>query len=77
MKDILERIKQKDPEQKEFHQAVGEVFESVKPVLDRNPQYRKAKILERIVEPERVIMFRVPWFDDGGKFRSTGASVYK
>jgi len=42
MKDILERIKQKDPEQKEFHQAVGEVFESVKPVLDRNPQYRKA-----------------------------------
>ncbi len=69
MKDILERIKQKDPEQKEFHQAVGEVFESVKPVLDRNPQYRKAKILERIVEPERVIMFRVPWFDDRGEIQ--------
>ena len=69
MKDILERIKQKDPEQKEFHQAVGEVFESVKPVLDRNPEYRKAKILERIVEPERVIMFRVPWLDDRGEIQ--------
>jgi glutamate dehydrogenase (NADP+) len=57
----------KNPEQKEFHQAVREVVESLVPVLDRHPQYRKAKILERIVEPERVIMFRVPWVDDQGE----------
>ncbi len=56
----------KNPEQKEFHQAVHEVVESLMPVLDRHPEYRKAKILERIVEPERVIMFRVPWVDDKG-----------
>ncbi|HSM88383.1 MAG TPA: NADP-specific glutamate dehydrogenase, partial [Desulfobacterales bacterium] len=52
--------------EKEFHQAVGEVMDSVKPVLDRNPIYRKARIPERIVEPERVILFRVPWVDDQG-----------
>jgi glutamate dehydrogenase (NADP+) len=56
----------KNPEQKEFHQAVHEVVESLLPVLDRHPEYRRAKILERIVEPERVIMFRVPWVDDKG-----------
>ncbi|MCK4660817.1 MAG: NADP-specific glutamate dehydrogenase [Phycisphaerae bacterium] len=57
----------KNPEQKEFHQAVQEVTESLMPVLDKHPEYRKAKILERIVEPERVIMFRVPWVDDSGE----------
>ena len=57
----------KNPEQKEFHQAVTEVVESLMPVLDKHPEYRKAKILERIVEPERVIMFRVPWVDDKGE----------
>ena len=57
----------KNPEQKEFHQAVHEVVESLMPVLDKHPEYRKAKILERIVEPERVIMFRVPWVDDQGE----------
>jgi glutamate dehydrogenase (NADP+) len=57
----------KNPEQKEFHQAVHEVAESLMPVLDKHPEYRKAKILERIVEPERVIMFRVPWVDDSGE----------
>jgi glutamate dehydrogenase (NADP+) len=62
----MEIIKARDPHEKEFHQAVSEVVESVKPVLDRNPQYRRAKILERITEPERVIMFRVPWMDDAG-----------
>ncbi len=65
MSDIL-GIKQKDPEQKEFHQAVQEVFESVKPVLDRNPEYGQASIMERITEPERTITFRVPWMDDAG-----------
>ncbi len=69
MTDILLMVKSKDPNEKEFHQAVGEVMESVKPVLDRNPQYRKAKIIERLVEPERVIMFRVPWLDDQGEIQ--------
>ncbi len=69
MTDILQMVKSKDPNEKEFHQAVGEVMESVKPVLDRNPQYRKAKIIERLVEPERVIMFRVPWLDDQGEIQ--------
>jgi glutamate dehydrogenase (NADP+) len=57
----------KNPEQKEFHQAVHEVVESLMPVIDKHPEYRKAKILERIVEPERVILFRVPWVDDHGE----------
>ncbi|WP_291327280.1 NADP-specific glutamate dehydrogenase [Desulfovibrio sp. UCD-KL4C] len=64
--DILELIKNRDPNEREFHQAVSEVLESIKPVLDRNPEYRSAGILERIVEPERVLMFRVPWVDDDG-----------
>jgi len=66
MADILEAVKNKDPNEREFHQAVSEVVESVTPVLDRNPEYRSAKILERLIEPERVIMFRVPWMDDQG-----------
>jgi glutamate dehydrogenase (NADP+) len=66
MSDILEIIKARDPQEREFHQAVGEVMESVKPVLDQNPIYRQAKIPQRLVEPERVIMFRVPWADDQG-----------
>ena len=66
MTDILEIIKARDPQEREFHQAVSEVMESVKPVLDQNPIYRQAKIPQRLVEPERVIMFRVPWADDQG-----------
>jgi len=66
MSDIMQVISNRDRHEKEFHQAVGEVMESVMPVLERNPVYRKAKILERLVEPERVIMFRVPWLDDKG-----------
>ncbi|WP_027180472.1 NADP-specific glutamate dehydrogenase [Maridesulfovibrio bastinii] len=64
--DIYERIKNRDPNETEFHQAVFEVVESIKPVLEMHPEFRSANILERIVEPERVIMFRVPWMDDGG-----------
>lgn len=64
MSDIMELVKKKNPEEKEFHQAVSEVIDSVKPVLDRYPEYRQAAVLERIVEPERVIMFRIPWMDD-------------
>ncbi|MCP4373516.1 MAG: NADP-specific glutamate dehydrogenase [Deltaproteobacteria bacterium] len=65
--DIMQVVKNKDPQEREFHQAVSEVMESVKPVLDQNPVYRQAKILDRIVEPERVILFRVPWMDDQGE----------
>jgi glutamate dehydrogenase (NADP+) len=67
MSDILEFIKARDPGEKEFHQAVQEVLETVQPVLDRNPEYRQSAVLERITEPERVIMFRVPWMDDQGQ----------
>ena len=69
MSDILRVIKDRDPGEKEFHQAVNEVLESVQPVLDRNPEYRQTAILERITEPERVIMFRVPWMDDQGQVK--------
>jgi glutamate dehydrogenase (NADP+) len=62
----MEYVKSRDPHEKEFHQAVSEVMDSVKPVLDQNPIYRRARIPERLVEPERVILFRVPWLDDQG-----------
>jgi glutamate dehydrogenase (NADP+) len=67
MTDILQMIKNRDPGEREFHQAVYEVVESVKPVLDRSPEFRKDAVLERITEPERVILFRVPWMDDQGQ----------
>jgi glutamate dehydrogenase (NADP+) len=63
---LMSDVKAKDPAQPEFHQAVHEVAESIELVLDRHPEYRSAKILERIIEPERAIMFRVPWVDDAG-----------
>jgi glutamate dehydrogenase (NADP+) len=66
MSDILKIINARDPGEREFHQAVREVIDSVKPVLDQNPQYRQEAVLERIVEPERVITFRIPWLDDRG-----------
>jgi len=62
--EVIEGIRTKNPAEPEFHQATQEVFESLVPVLDRHPEYRSAKLLERIAEPERVIMFRVPWMDD-------------
>jgi glutamate dehydrogenase (NADP+) len=64
MDTLIGQIRDRDPEQHEFHQAVQEVVESVKPVLDRNLEYRQQSVLNRITEPERVIMFRVPWMDD-------------
>jgi glutamate dehydrogenase (NADP+) len=64
---ILNIVKAKNPAEPEFHQAVLEVVESLKPALARHPEYQENKILERITEPERVLMFRVPWFDDKGK----------
>ncbi|MCZ7554890.1 MAG: NADP-specific glutamate dehydrogenase [Bacteroidia bacterium] len=64
--DFMNEVKAKNPAQPEFHQAVEEVIGSLLPVVDKHPEFRKAKILERIVEPERVIMFRIPWVDDNG-----------
>ena len=64
---FLGRLKQRDPHQPEFHQAVEEVVRSLWPFLDAHPKYLKAGILERMVEPERAILFRVPWVDDAGK----------
>ena len=64
--DILGKVKQKDAGQPEFIQAVTEVVESLELVLQKRPEYIKHKIIERIIEPERVILFRVPWMDDQG-----------
>ena len=64
--DIMANVKAKNAAEPEFHQAVEEVVESLELVLERRPEYRKAKIVERVIEPERVIMFRVPWVDDNG-----------
>ena len=65
--DFLAAQQKKDPAQKVFHQAVAEVVGTLSPVLEQNPVYIKEKILERLVEPERIISFRVPWQDDKGE----------
>ena len=67
VKNLMAEVKAKNPAEPEFHQAVLEVAESLAVVLEKHPEYRTSKILERIIEPERVIMFRVPWMDDQGK----------
>ena len=64
---IIESVIKKNPNEPEFIQAVTEVMNSLKLVVDNEPKYQDASLLERIVEPERVIMFRVPWVDDNGK----------
>ena len=64
---IIDQVKEKNAEQPEFIQAVTEVLTSLEPVIDAHPEYEAAGLLERIVEPERVVMFRVPWVDDEGK----------
>ena len=64
---VIDLVTKRDPGQPEFHQAVTEVLESLQPCLDRYPKYEENKILERIVEPERQLMFRVPWIDDKGQ----------
>jgi len=65
----MAKVVAKNPGEKEFHQAVQEVVESLMPFIEANPKYEKAKILERMLEPERVIMFRVPWIDDKGEYQ--------
>ncbi len=64
---VMKLVKKRDPNQPEFHQAVFEVLESIEPVINAHPEFQENGILERIVEPERVVQFRVPWVDDQGK----------
>ncbi|HAG04599.1 MAG TPA: NADP-specific glutamate dehydrogenase, partial [Lachnospiraceae bacterium] len=64
---VLEQLKAKNADQPEFLQAAEEVLTTLKPVIDANEKYQNAALLERIVEPERQIIFRVPWIDDNGK----------
>jgi len=66
IKDVISKVKQTDPDQPEFHQAVQEVLDTLEPTVERHPEFVKAKIYERIVEPERSVIFRVPWVDDSG-----------
>lgn len=67
IQEVLEKVKARNGSEPEFLQAVEEVFHSLKPVIERHPEYKEAGVLERIVEPERQIIFRVPWVDDDGK----------
>ncbi len=69
VEEIMASVIIRNPGEPEFHQAVREVVESLVPFLDKNPKYKEAKIIERMVEPERVIMFRVPWIDDKGEIQ--------
>ncbi len=64
---VLDELKKKNASEPEFIQAVTEVLTTLKPVIEKHPEYEKAAILEKMVEPERQIMFRVPWVDDNGK----------
>ncbi len=66
---VLETAERRNPGEREFLQAVHEVLESLTPVVEAHPEYRKERILERIVEPERIVIFRVPWVDDRGEFQ--------
>ena len=63
---VMETVEKRNPGEPEFHQAVKEVLESLEPVIEKHPEYEKAGLIERIVEPERMISFRVPWVDDAG-----------
>ncbi len=65
--EIIDKVKKQDPEQLEFHQAVKEVLDTLEPTIKKHPEFVKAGIYERIVEPDRVVMFRVPWVDDKGE----------
>ena len=64
---VLEELKARYPEQPEFIQAATEILGTIQPALDAHPEYEEAALLERLVEPERIVMFRVPWVDDQGK----------
>ena len=76
VQDCIELCKKKNPGEVEFHQTVEEVLASLVPVLEKHPEYIKANLLERFCEPERQIMFRVPWIDDAGKYKLTVVTEY-
>jgi len=67
LNELMERVVKRNPGEPEFHQTVEEVFSSIEPVIDAHPEYVTSGVLERMVEPERIIKFRVPWIDDNGK----------
>ena len=67
VKDVINLARAKNPAEPEFLQAVQEVLETLGPAISKHPEYQKARILERMIEPERVLMFRVPWIDDAGQ----------
>jgi glutamate dehydrogenase (NADP+) len=69
VKEVYEAVKRRDPHEKEFHQAVKEIFVSLVPVFAKHPKYMQGGVLERLVEPERIITFRVPWVDDHGNVK--------
>src|SRR3954464_8604737 len=69
IQEVLEIVRKRNPYEPEFLQAVTEVMESIRPVIDRSKKLRDARILERLVEPERMIQFRVPWIDDKGQIQ--------
>ena len=67
LNELMERVEKRNPNEPEFHQTVKEVLESIEPVLEQSPEYIESGVIERMVEPERIIKFRVPWVDDNGK----------
>ena len=67
LNDLMERVIKRNPGEPEFHQTVKEVLESIEPVLEARPDFVESGVVERMVEPERIIKFRVPWLDDNGK----------
>src|SRR5271157_5013923 len=69
IESVMMSVESKNPAEPEFHQAVREVFDSLRLVLGKHPEYQSNRILDRIVEPERVLMFRVPWVDDEGNMQ--------
>ena len=75
VEQVIKDVEVKNPGQSEFHQTIEEVLTSLIPVLEKNPAYVDAKILDRLVEPERQIMFRVPWVDDKGKRHEGNANA--
>ena len=66
LNELMARVEKRNPNEPEFHQTVKEVLESIEPVLESNPEYITSGVIERMVEPERIIKFRVPWVDDKG-----------
>lgn len=76
LESFLAHVQQRDPHQSEFAQAVREVMTTLWPFLEQNPRYRQMSLLERMIEPERVIQFRVTWVDDRNRYRLTARGAF-